>query len=139
MIVEHPHAQLVRDFHDHQNRFYAGGEQTSAGAMLTDDVTWHVPGESAIANEYRGRDEVLRHFLRRREISDGTLILTVHGVLADEERAVILAAGQCSRGGEIFRWRTVSIFRVKQGQIAECWVVPYDQALFDGIWTDQRA
>jgi hypothetical protein len=139
MIVEHPHAQLVRDFHDHQNRFYAGGEQTSAGAMLTDDVTWHVPGESAIAIEYRGRDEVLRHFLRRREISDGTLRLTVHGVLADEERAVILAAGQCSRGGEIFRWRTVSIFRVKQGQIAECWVVPYDQALFDGIWTDQRA
>ena len=139
MIVEHPHAQLVRDFHDHQNRFYADGEQTSAGAMLTDDVTWHVPGESAIANEYRGRDEVLRHFLRRREISDGTLRLTVHGVLADEERAVILAAGQCSRGGEIFRWRTVSIFRVKQGQIAECWVVPYDQALFDGIWTDQRA
>ena len=139
MIVEHPHAQLVRDFHDHQNRFYAGGEQTSAGAMLTDDVTWHVPGESAIANEYRGRDEVLRHFLRRREISDGTLRITVHGVLADEERAVILAAGQCSRGGEIFRWRTVSIFRVKQGQIAECWVVPYDQALFDGIWTDQRA
>jgi ketosteroid isomerase-like protein len=139
MIVEHPHAQLVRDFHDHQNRFYAGGEQTSAGAMLTDDVTWHVPGESAIANEYRGRDEVLRHFLRRREISDGTLRLTVHGVLADEERAVILAAGQCSRGGEMFRWRTVSIFRVKQGRIAECWVVPYDQALFDGIWTDQRA
>ena len=139
MIVEHPHAQLVRDFHDHQNRFYADGEQTSAGAMLTDDVTWHVPGESAIASEYRGRDEVLRHFLRRREISDGTLRLTVHGVLADEERAVILAAGQCSRGGEIFRWRTVSIFRVKQGQIAECWVVPYDQALFDGIWTDQRA
>jgi ketosteroid isomerase-like protein len=137
MIVEHPHAQLVRDFHDHQNRFYAGGEQTSAGAMLTDDVTWHVPGESA--NEYRGRDEVLRHFRRRREISDGTLRLTVHGVLADEERAVILAAGQCSRGGKIFRWRTVSIFRVKQGRIAECWVVPYDQALFDGIWTDQRA
>jgi len=70
LIAEHPHAQLVRDFHDHQNRFYAGGEQTSAGAMLTDDVTWHVPGESAIASEYR-----------------------------------------C----------TVSIFRVKQGRIAERW------------------
>jgi ketosteroid isomerase-like protein len=139
MIVEHPHAQLVRDFHDHQNRFYAGGEQTSAGAMLTDDVTWHVPGESAIASEHRGRDEVLRHFLRRREMSDGTLRITVHGVVADEERAVILAAGQCRRGGEIVRWRTVSIFRVKQGRIAECRVVPYDQALFDGIWTDQRA
>jgi uncharacterized protein len=135
---EHPHAQLVRDFHDHQNRFYAGGKQAQVGAMLTDDVTWHVPGESAIANEYRGRDEVLRHFLRRRELSDATFRITVHGVLADNERAVILATGQCGRGGQLFQWRTVSIFRVAQGRIAECWVIPHDQALFDRIWTHQR-
>ena len=134
MLAEHPHAQMVRDFHDRQNRFYAGGEQHSAGAMLTDDVIWHVPGQSAIANEYRGRDDVLRHFLRRRELSDATFRITVHGVLADDERAVILATGQCSRGGEHFQWRTVSIFRVEQGRIAECWVIPYDPAVFDGIW-----
>jgi len=137
MFAEHSHAQLVRDFHDRQNRFYAGEEQRSVGAMLTDDVIWHVPGESAIANEYRGRDDVLRHFLHRRELSDGTFRITVHGVLADDERAVILATGQCSRGGEHFQWRTVSIFRLEQGRIAECWVTPYDQALFDHIWTRQ--
>jgi ketosteroid isomerase-like protein len=138
MSGEHPHAQLVRDFHDHQNRFYAGGGQQSVGAMLTDDVVWHVPGESAIANEYRDRDNVLRHFMRRREISSATFRITVCGVIADDERAVILAAAQCSRGGELFQWRTVSIFRVDQGRIAECWVIPYDQTLFDRVWTHQR-
>lgn len=106
--------------------------------MLTNDVTWHVPGESAIANEYRGRDEVLRHFLRRRELSETTFRITVHGVLADDERAVILAEGQCSHRGERYQWRTVAIFPVAEGQIAECWVIPYDQALFDGIWTRQH-
>ena len=138
MPGEHRHAQLVRDFHDHQNRFYAGGEQTPVSAMLTDDAIWHVPGQSAIADQYRGRDDVLRHFLRRREISDATLRITVHGVLADDERAVILATGECSRGGELLQWRTVSIFRVEHGRIAECWVIPYDQALYDRIWTLRR-
>jgi ketosteroid isomerase-like protein len=138
MSGEHRHAQLVRAFHDHQNRFYAGGAQESVAAMLTDNVTWHVPGESAIANEYRGRDDVLRHFLRRRELTDATFRITVHGVLADDERAVILAEGQCRRRGERYQWRTVAIFRVAERRIAECWVIPYDQVLFDDIWARQR-
>jgi ketosteroid isomerase-like protein len=135
---EHPNEQLIRAFHDRQNQFYAGGEQESVGAMLTDDVIWHVPGQSAIANEYRGRDDVLHHFLRRRELSDATFQITVNGVLADDERAVILATGECRRRGEPFQWRTVAIFRVAEHRIAECWVLPYDQSLFDHIWTRQH-
>ena len=134
MPGEHPHAQLVRDFHDQQNLFYAGGEQTKVAAMLTEDVAWHVPGESEISNVYRGRDDVLRHFARRRELTNATFRITVHGVLADDERAVILASGECSRGGRRDRWRTVSVFRIERDRIAECWVMPYDQALFDSIW-----
>ncbi len=134
MLGEHPNAQLVRDFHDQQNLFYAGGEQATVAAMLTEDVAWHVPGESEIADEYRGRDEVLRHFARRRALSDSTFRITVHGVLADDERAVILASGECSRAGGLFRWRTVSVFRLERSRIAECWVMPYDQPRFDRIW-----
>lgn len=134
VLGEHPCAQLVRDFHDQQNLFYAGGEQTTVAAMLTEDVAWHVPGQSEIADEYRGRDAVLRHFARRRELTDSTFRITVHGVLADEERAVILASGECARGGRLFQWRTVSVFRVTPDRIAECWVTPYDQSHFDRIW-----
>ena len=134
MPGEHPHAQLVRDFHDRQNLFYAGGDQASVAAMLTDDVTWHVPGRSEIANDYRGRHEVLGHFARRRELTNATFRITVNGVLADDQRAVILASAECTRAGRRDRWRTVSVFRLEQGLIAECWVMPYDQALFDRIW-----
>jgi ketosteroid isomerase-like protein len=131
----HPHAHLIRDFHDRQNRFYAGGEQGSVDAMLTDDVVWHVPGRSAIAGDYRGRDEVLRYFARRRELAETTLRIDVRGVLADDERSVILAGGEVEYGGETFAWGTVGIFRVVEGRIAECWVIPHDQRAFDEIWS----
>jgi uncharacterized protein len=135
MSDRHPHAQLIRLFHDRQNRFYAGGKQGPVGAMLTDDVTWHVPGYSTIAGDYRGRDEVLRYFARRRELADATFRIDVRGVLADDERAVILAGGEVESGGETLAWRTLSIFRFAGGRIAECWVLPYDQHRFDEIWS----
>jgi ketosteroid isomerase-like protein len=131
----HPHAQLIRDFHDLQNRFYSGGDQGPVGAMLSDEVVWHVPGQSAIAGDYRGRDEVLRYFARRRTLAEATFRIDVRGVLADDERTVILAGGEVDRDGETFAWGTVGIFRIAEGRIAECWVVPYDQCAFDQIWS----
>lgn len=129
------HTQLIRDFHERQNRFYAGGDQEPVRALLTEDVVWHVPGRSAIAGHHRGRDQVLRHFARRRTLADATFRIEVRGVLADGERTVILAGGEVERGGETFAWGTVGIFRIAEGRIAECWVVPHDQDLFDEIWS----
>src|ERR1035437_5844162 len=54
--------------------------------------------------------------------------------LSDGERTVVLARGEVQRGGETFAWGTVAIFRVADGRIAECWVVPHDQRAFDQIW-----
>jgi ketosteroid isomerase-like protein len=135
MSDRHPHAELVLEFHDRQNRFYGGGEQAPVGELLTDDVTWHVPGRSAISGDYRGRDEVLRYFARRRELANATFRIDVRGALADDERTIILAGGEMEYDGQTFAWGTVGIFRISDGAIAECWVVPYDQPSFDRIWS----
>jgi ketosteroid isomerase-like protein len=139
MPDEHPNVRLIRDFHEGQNRFYARGEQGPVSAMLTADVAWHVPGRSAIAGDYRGRDEVLGHFARRRELARATFRIDVRGVVADDERAVILAGGEVERDGQPFTWGTAVIFRIEQGRIAECWVLPYDQQAFDEIWSPAAA
>jgi ketosteroid isomerase-like protein len=128
-------ARLIRAFHDAQNRFYAGGDQEHVRAMLAEDVAWHVPGRSAIAGDYRGRDEVLRYFVARRELAHATFRIAVRGVLADDERAVIFAGGQVQRDGENAAWETVGVFRIADGKIAECWGLPYDQYSFDEIWS----
>ena len=103
--------------------------------MLAEDVAWHVPGPSAIAGDYGGRDEVLGYFLTRRELARATFRIHVRGVLADDERAVIFAGEQVERHGETSAWETVGVFRIADGKIAECWVLPYDQYSFDKIWS----
>ena len=135
MSEVHRNARLIREFHDAQNRFYAGGDQEPVRAMLSEDVAWHVPGRSAIAGDYRGRDEVLRYFVARRELAHATFRILVRGVLADDERAVIFAGGQVQRDGETSTWETVGVFRIADEKIAECWVLPYDQYSFDEIWS----
>jgi ketosteroid isomerase-like protein len=135
MSEQHPNAQLMRDFHDAQNRFYAGGDQEPARAMLADDVAWHVPGRSAIAGDYRGLDEVLRYFATRRRLARETFRIDVRGVLTDDERAVVFAASSVQLHGDRRGWDTVAVFRVSEGKIAECWVYPYDQYAFDEIWS----
>ena len=101
MPEAHRNAGLIREFHDAQNRFYAGGDQEHVRAMLSEDVAWHVPGRSAIAGDYRGRDEVLRYFVARRELAQETFRIVVRGVLADDERAVIFAGAGAARRSEL--------------------------------------
>ena len=55
-------------------------------------------------------------------------------ILADDERAVQLADG-LDRDGQLRTWQTVGVFRIADGKIAECWLVPFDQYLFDDLWS----
>src|SRR2546423_15493491 len=90
---------VVEKFLAHQREMYAGGDLEAVRELLAEDVAWHVPGRSPIAGDYRGRDEVLRYFVTRRELAHATFRILVRGVLADDERAVIFAGGQVQRGG----------------------------------------
>ena len=45
-----------------------------------------------------------------------------------------LADGQLERDGQLRTWQTVGVFRIAGGKIAECWLVPFDQYLFDELW-----
>jgi uncharacterized protein len=133
--LKQSNARLVERFYAVQGRFYAG-ENVGADlrGLLTEDVVWHVPGRSAIAGEYRGLEQVLRYFAVRREIADNSFRITSRGALADADRVVHFADGETAVGGELRRWRTVGIFNISNGLIAECWLLPFDQYQFDEIW-----
>jgi hypothetical protein len=102
---------------------------------LASGVVWHVPGTSPIAGEHRGVDGVLSYTETRRRITDSTFRVTVHGAAMIAGRVVQLAGGSAVREGREVSWETVGVFRVVEGRIAECWLVPFDQALFDEIWS----
>jgi PPOX class probable F420-dependent enzyme len=132
----HPNVRLLEVFYRAQAAFYAGGDDTAAlGGLLTDNIVWHVPGRSPIAGHYHGHQEVLGYFAARRAHAKATFRVRSRAILADDQRAVQLADGQLERDGQLRTWQTVGVFHIADGKIAECWLVPFDQYLFDELWS----
>jgi ketosteroid isomerase-like protein len=125
----------VREFYKRQRPFYAGGEAEPLRAMLTDDVVWHVPGRNPIAGDHTGIDAVMDYFERRRALARATFQVHVREVLASGDLVVQLAGGTAQLGGRDVAWETIGIFRVRDDKIAEGRLVPFDQHLFDEVWS----
>lgn len=126
----HPNKRLLRREYEARAR----QDDASLAAILDEDVVWHVPGRSAISGVYRGRDEVMEYVRRRRTLADDSFEITVHDVLANDEHGIVIASGRATRRGRVVEWRAHGLYRFKNGKIAECWVLPEDQLLFDDIW-----
>jgi uncharacterized protein len=135
----HPNAALIAEFHRRQGAFYVGGPLEPLVELLAQDIRWHVPGTSPIAGDHRGRDAVLAYFERRRAIARGTMRMTVRDSLVDDEAVVELVDGSARLRGSSVTWRTVGVYRIRNGQLAETWLVPFDLDLFDRIWTPDAA
>ena len=118
-----------------QHAMYLGGDPRAVGECLTPDVIWHVPGQSAIAGDHRGRDAVMDYFDRRRAIAGGTMAIVPGERLVSGDVVIQLADGQVERDGERLSWRTVGVYRMDGERVAEAWLIPLESAAFDEIWT----
>lgn len=97
--------QAFDTFLGRQRAMYGGGELDAVGALLTEDVVWHVPGTSAIAGDHRGRDAVLEYFARRRALAGGRMKIVERARLTSDDTFVQLADGETELDGEHIRWR----------------------------------
>jgi ketosteroid isomerase-like protein len=68
-------------------------------------------------------------------LADDTFEITVEDVLANDQHGLVIAGGRARRGGQDYEWRAHGLYRFAGGKIAECRVLPEDQALFDRIWS----
>jgi uncharacterized protein len=126
---------ILARLHAAQNAMYAGGDVEAVRSLLSPDIEWHLPGDNAVAGTYRGIDEVLAYFRRRRELAGDTLRLHPGDVLGgDGEHVAALTDGSAVLGGVEHRWSTVGLYRIEHGLIAACWLLPLDQGAFDRAW-----
>jgi ketosteroid isomerase-like protein len=126
---------LLARLHAAQGDFYAGRAETPLRALLDHDVEWHVPGGNAIAGDYRGIEQVMAYFARRRDHAARTFRMYPGDVLVGEgDRMAVLTDGSATIGGREERWSTVGLYRFAGGRIGGCWLLPLDPAAFDRIW-----
>ena len=128
---------LLDALHEAQNGFYGGGSDAALRALLADDVVWTIPGASPIAGTFRGVDEVLAYFARRRDLASGTFRMHRRDVLVGTtDRICALTDGTATLSGREHRWSTAGLYDVTSDErIAACRLLAFDQASFDAIWS----
>lgn len=128
---------LLDRLHDAQSEFYSGGHDASLRLILAHDVVWSVPGINSIAGTYRGLQEVVEYFGRRRDLAAGTFRMQRRDVLVGQGRRVAaLTDGTATIRGQAHQWSTVGLYDIDANDhISACWLLPLDQEAFDRIWT----
>jgi ketosteroid isomerase-like protein len=128
-------AALLRRLHEAQERLYRAGDEQPVRAVLSEAVVWHVPGSNRIAGDHHGRDRVLAYMRRRRDLAGATMRMYPREVLVgDADHVASRTDGTATIAGVERRWSTLGLYRVRAGQILECWLLPLEPAAFDDIW-----
>lgn len=129
-------AEVIARLHQAQTKHYGVGAEAGVREVLTPDVSWHVPGDNAIAGDYHGIEPVLAYFRRRRDLADSTFTMMLRDVLVGQsDHAAALTDGTATINGERHTWSTVGLYRIFGGRIAACWLLPLDPFAFDAIWS----
>jgi ketosteroid isomerase-like protein len=129
-VTPDPERELVRSAYEAQAR----GDLDAYLGLLSDDFVLHIPGRSRIAGEYRGMDEVRRHFREVAELSGGTFRTEVHDVLQGDGHVVGLVEARAERAGRLVDLPRVHVWHVRDGELTELWLHPADQYAFDAYW-----
>lgn len=127
---------MITALHKAQGAFYAGGSAVELESLLTEDIRWTVPGSSPIAGAYEGTGDVLDYFRMRRELASMTFKMHMRDLLSgDGEHVAALTDGVATMDGVEQEWSTVGLYRLRDRQIAACWLLPLDPQHFDRIWS----
>jgi ketosteroid isomerase-like protein len=128
---------MLESLHRAQNEFYSGGSDEGLRQILAPDIVWSVPGNNSISGTYRGIEEVLNYFSRRRAIANDTFQLHRLDVLVgDGEKIAALTDGQATIRGTAYTWSTVGLYEVIEKAVRACWLLPLDPEEFDDIWSE---
>jgi ketosteroid isomerase-like protein len=112
---------------------YAGGDREAAAALLADDLVSYVSNADAGVDMVRGRDEYMRRVPDLRSAA-GSLELT-QVVEVDAERVLIMAEIRARREGMELHNFAAFLARVRDGRIAELWMVDARPEYSDRFWS----
>ncbi|MDQ3881241.1 MAG: nuclear transport factor 2 family protein [Chloroflexota bacterium] len=107
------------------------------GAVLDDDVVYHFPGRGPLAGTYRGKAAVLDVF-RSFGALFGPISVRTHDVVAGPEHVVEMAINSATVGGVSHEWRAVRLYHVRDGRLAEIWVLLEDPYALDELMAAPR-
>jgi ketosteroid isomerase-like protein len=126
----HPNEILLRKAYAAQSRRDIEGYIN----LLSNDFLLHIPGRSQIAGDYRGKEEIRRHFREITQLSGSTFRTEVHDILASDSHVIGLVNAWADCEGRVVELPRVHVWHVRKGKLSELWLHPVDQYTFDAYW-----
>ncbi len=117
--MAHPHEDIVRRGY----AAFAAGDLDTLRQLFAPDIVWHNPGRNPLAGDYHGVDQVLGFFGRLAEVTEGTLRLDIHDVLANDDHVVALLRSHAERGGRTVDSDDTHVFHLRTGRVTEFWAL----------------
>jgi ketosteroid isomerase-like protein len=112
---------------------YASGDRDAAAALLAEDVVSYVTNADAGVDVVRGRDQYMRRVPDLRG-ADGSLEIT-QVVAIDDERVLTMVEIRARRGEMKLHNFAAFLARVRDGRIAELWMVDAKPEYSDRFWS----
>lgn len=130
-MADHPNAQRMKEAYE----AFTSGDLDRLAEYFDPNLVWHVPGDSPIAGDYKGWDEVLGFFGKLVQETGGTFRLDVHDVLANDEHGVGLVEASGERSGKQLTQKATHVFHLRDGKVTEFWGFAEDQRVADDFWS----
>lgn len=128
MAAEHPNAALVREGY----QAFEKGDMAWMDEHLSDDVVWHVGGNSKWAGAYEGKAKVLDLFGRQAQAMGGAPSVDIHDILGSDDHVVALGtASATGPDGSSAEWKFAQVFHIKGGKATEVWGMTESDAAVD--------
>ncbi len=130
-MAEHPNAALVRKGYE----AFGKGDVAALTQLLAEGVVWHLPGNSHISGQHKGRDAVFAVFAKMGQISGGTFKIDIHDVIANDEHTVVVQRVTGSRPGKQLDARNVDVYHIRGGKASEWWSFTDEPHQEDEFWS----
>ena len=130
-MAEHPNISLLKKGY----AAFAEGDMETLTELFDQDATWHFPGESLISGDHKGREAVFAFFGQLAVLSNGTIKVETHDILANDEHGVGLTNITANREGKELNLNETQVYHLKDGKAIEVWTFSENQRALDEFWS----
>jgi ketosteroid isomerase-like protein len=123
-------ADLIRSGYE----AFQKGDLAAFDNILAEDCVWHVPGRGQLAGDKKGRQAIVEYYGKLGELSEGTVKVEVHDVLANDDHVTGLHSSSARRGGQSYETTEVIVFHVREGRVTEAWEHPFNLYGLDEVF-----
>ncbi|HKX25789.1 MAG TPA: nuclear transport factor 2 family protein [Actinomycetota bacterium] len=125
---EHPNVALVREGFE----AFQKGDMAWMDDHMSDDLIWHVGGNSKWSGSYEGKAKALELFARQAEAMGSPPSTDIHDIVGNDEHVIAIGtASATGPGGSSAEWKYVQVFHIKDGKATEVWGLAENDAAVD--------